>query len=125
MGRWVEKGRGSSLGGHITMYGCSRLETNGDIELEIGDYDAALDGFTPAALQNVNLHQAGDQGWEAVGGLKQVRDTLLQTLMWPSKVLYKCCIFNFERNYVLYSRLWLIFTITEIIKSLIKFILML
>ena len=67
---------------------CGLLENNGDIELEMGDYDAALDGFTPAALQNVNLHQAGDQGWDSVGGLKQVRDTLLQTLMWPSKVLH-------------------------------------
>ena len=50
------------------------------------EFEAALDGFTPAALQNVNLHQAGDQGWEAVGGLTEVKDVLLETLMLPSQV---------------------------------------
>ena len=65
----------------------SSTDTNGDVELQMSDYDAALDGFIPAALQNVSLHQAADQGWEAVGGLQDVRNVLLQTLMWPSKVL--------------------------------------
>ncbi len=61
-------------------------DTTGDVELEWADFRAALDGFTPAALRQVALHEAGEQGWEAVGGLKQVRDVLLHTLMWPSKV---------------------------------------
>ena len=59
------------------------------MELEMREFEAGLDGFTPAALQNVNLHQAGEQGWEAVGGLKEVRDVLLETLMLPSQVIVK------------------------------------
>ena len=57
------------------------------MELEMQEFEAALDGFTPAALQNVNLHQAGEQGWEAVGGLREVKDILLETLMLPSQVI--------------------------------------
>ena len=57
------------------------------MELGMQEFEAAVDGFTPASLQNVNLHQAGDQGWEAVGGLREVKDVLLETLMLPSQVI--------------------------------------
>ncbi len=58
--------------------------------LEERDYTAALDGFTPAALRDVALHQPGELGWEAVGGLNKVKSILLETLLWPSKVSGSC-----------------------------------
>jgi hypothetical protein len=46
----------------------------------------AAEGFTPASIRNVALHTAGDRGWADVGGLEEVKVTLVQTLLWPSKV---------------------------------------
>ena len=50
------------------------------------DLEAALRGFSPASLRNVQLHKAGDGSWKDVGGLKHVRQTLVETLQWPAKV---------------------------------------
>lgn len=50
------------------------------------DFDEAMNGFTPASIRNVPLHQAGDLGWDDVGGLTDIKNTLKETLMWPSKV---------------------------------------
>ena len=60
-------------------------EATPDINIE--DYDNALEGFTPAALRGVTLHTAGELGWSDVGGLASVKDALMETLLWPTKVL--------------------------------------
>ena len=46
----------------------------------------AVEGFTPAALRGVKLHTAGELGWCDVGGLSAVKGTLVETLLWPTKV---------------------------------------
>ena len=56
------------------------------------DFRVALEGFSPAALRNVPLHQAGTSDWSSVGGLKEVRNVLVQTLQWPAKVTHKLII---------------------------------
>ena len=48
----------------------------------------ALEGFTPAALRGVKLHTAGELGWSDVGGLGAVKGALMETLLWPTKVLF-------------------------------------
>lgn len=58
-------------------------EATPDINIE--DYDNALEGFTPAALRGVTLHTAGELGWSDVGGLASVKDALMETLLWPTK----------------------------------------
>ncbi len=70
-------------------------EGSGSVMLEDKDYTAALGGFTPAALRDVALHRPGELGWEAVGGLSQVKSVLLETLLWPSKVIrhFPCTLF--------------------------------
>lgn len=50
------------------------------------DFENALEGFTPAALRGVTLHTAGELGWTDVGGLTAVKDALMETLLWPTKV---------------------------------------
>ena len=50
------------------------------------DFVTALKGFKPAALRGVALHSAGDLGWSDVGGLANVKDALMETLLWPTKV---------------------------------------
>lgn len=57
-----------------------------DVVLELEDFTAALDGFKPLAIRNVQLHTAGDLGWCDVGGLEEVKAVLIETLQWPSKV---------------------------------------
>ena len=53
------------------------------------DFENALEGFTPAALRGVTLHTAGELGWTDVGGLTAVKDALMETLLWPTKVVDK------------------------------------
>lgn len=50
------------------------------------DFEEALTGFTPASLKNVSLHKPDRAGWKHIGGLHSVRNTLVETLQWPSKV---------------------------------------
>jgi peroxin-1 len=45
-----------------------------------------LSGFTPASIRNVPLHEAGELGWSDIGGLTDVKETLIETLQWPTKV---------------------------------------
>ena len=66
-----------------------------DLEIDINeeDFEKAMWGFTPASIRNVALHQAGELGWEDVGGLTEVKETLIETLQWPSKVSEPQCCF--------------------------------
>lgn len=48
------------------------------------DFDAALDGFTPASLQGAALFKS-DTKWSDVGGLLEVRRVLKETLEMPAR----------------------------------------
>jgi len=47
------------------------------------DFDAALKGFTPASLRNVTL-QTSTTTFDSIGGLKETRKILLETLQYPT-----------------------------------------
>ncbi|KAL8953872.1 MAG: hypothetical protein Q9222_000318, partial [Ikaeria aurantiellina] len=47
------------------------------------DFDKALEGFTPATLRNVPL-QSSKTTFDSIGGLKETRKTLLETLQYPT-----------------------------------------
>ena len=57
-----------------------------EILLYQGDFEFALHGYSAAALRDVPLHSAGELGWEDVGGLKAVKQDLIETLELPAKV---------------------------------------
>ncbi|NWS37592.1 PEX1 factor, partial [Probosciger aterrimus] len=59
---------------------------NGELNLSTVDFQKALKGFTPLALRNVNFHKPKDIGWERIGGLKDVKQILKDTIMLPAKV---------------------------------------
>ena len=61
---------------------------NSEAALDItqDNFETALYGFTPASIRNVPLHQAGELGWDDIGGLTDVKNTLIETLQWPTKV---------------------------------------
>ena len=51
------------------------------------DFFAALEGFVPVSLRGLPLHSAGSVDFSHIGGLRNVKETLTETLSWPSKVL--------------------------------------
>ncbi|NXO67728.1 PEX1 factor, partial [Phainopepla nitens] len=58
---------------------------NGDLNLTTVDFQKALKDFTPLALRNVNLHKPNNIGWDRIGGLKDVKQMLRDTIMLPAK----------------------------------------
>uniref|UniRef100_A0A8C5JLC9 Peroxisomal ATPase PEX1 n=1 Tax=Junco hyemalis TaxID=40217 RepID=A0A8C5JLC9_JUNHY len=58
---------------------------NGDLNLSTVDFQTALKDFTPLALRNVNLHKPKDIGWDRIGGLKDVKQMLRDTILLPVK----------------------------------------
>lgn len=56
------------------------------MNLSTVDFQKALKDFTPLALRNVNLHKPKDIGWDRIGGLKDVKQILVDTIMLPAKV---------------------------------------
>lgn len=50
------------------------------------DFTTALKGFTPPSLWGVKLQTPSGFGLERVGGLKEVRQQLLDTILLPAKV---------------------------------------
>ncbi|NWX30176.1 PEX1 factor, partial [Notiomystis cincta] len=57
----------------------------GDLNLSTVDFQKVLKDFTPLALRNVNLHKPKDLGWDRIGGLKDVKQMLRDTIMLPAK----------------------------------------
>lgn len=53
------------------------------VSLSGADFAAALKGFTPASLRNVNL-QSSTTTFSSIGGLHETRQTLLETLQYPT-----------------------------------------
>lgn len=53
------------------------------VTLTKADYTRALAGFTPASLRNVTL-QSSTTKWDSIGGLHTTRQTLLETLQYPT-----------------------------------------
>lgn len=51
------------------------------------DFFAALEGFIPVSLRGLPLHSAGSVDFSHIGGLKNIKETLTETLSWPSKVV--------------------------------------
>ena len=58
--------------------------TDPSISLSKEDYEAALKNFTPASLRNVTLTHSTTT-FASVGGLKKTRNTLLETLLYPTQ----------------------------------------
>lgn len=54
-----------------------------DVLLSGTDFAAALKGFTPASLRNVTL-QSSTTTFSSIGGLRETRQTLLETLQYPT-----------------------------------------
>ncbi|XP_034560407.1 peroxisome biogenesis factor 1 [Notolabrus celidotus] len=56
-----------------------------DLRLTMRDFAQAQKGFTPPSLWGADLHTPSGMGLERVGGLKEVREHLMDTIMLPAK----------------------------------------
>ncbi|KAL1847436.1 Peroxisome biosynthesis protein pex1 [Paecilomyces lecythidis] len=78
--------------------------TSTGITLGTEDFERALKGFTPASLRNVTLTSSSTT-FAAVGGLNQTRQTLLETLQYPTKYapIFAQCPLRLRSGLLLYG----------------------
>ncbi|XP_070703090.1 peroxisomal ATPase PEX1 isoform X2 [Pempheris klunzingeri] len=62
-----------------------RGHSDQDVCLSWRDFVQALKGFTPPSLWGVDLHSPSGVGLERVGGLREVRQQLMDTILLPAK----------------------------------------
>ncbi|KAI0841874.1 AAA-domain-containing protein [Hypoxylon sp. FL0890] len=74
------------------------------IQLGRADFDKALKGFTPASLRNVSL-QTSTTTFDSIGGLKETRQILLETLQYPTKYapIFAQCPLRLRSGLLLYG----------------------
>ncbi|KAI1502433.1 P-loop containing nucleoside triphosphate hydrolase protein [Biscogniauxia marginata] len=74
------------------------------IQLSRTDFDNALKGFTPASLRNVTL-QTSTTTFDSIGGLKETRQILLETLQYPTKYapIFAQCPLRLRSGLLLYG----------------------
>ncbi|KAL7629107.1 Peroxisome biosynthesis protein pex1 [Parahypoxylon ruwenzoriense] len=74
------------------------------IQLGCADFDNALKGFTPASLRNVPL-QTSTTKFDSIGGLKETRQILLETLQYPTKYapIFAQCPLRLRSGLLLYG----------------------
>ncbi|NWX82467.1 PEX1 factor, partial [Nothoprocta pentlandii] len=70
---------------HACISNQNVCENGAELILRTVDFQKALKDFTPSALRNVNLHKPKDIGWDKIGGLKDVQQILMDTIMLPAK----------------------------------------
>jgi peroxin-1 len=74
------------------------------VPLTRSDFDSALKGFTPASLRNVTL-QSSTTTFASIGGLRETRRVLLETLQYPTKYapIFAQCPLRLRSGLLLYG----------------------
>ena len=57
-------------------------------ELHYKDFEKALEMYKPVPLRNITLHKPEDISFDDIGGLKLIKTMLIETILWPAKVIY-------------------------------------
>lgn len=77
---------------HECLFNSTNTITNNEVRSTKQDFEKALEGYTPSNLRGVKL-QKSSINWSDVGGLKEPKNILLETLEWPTKyapIFAKC-----------------------------------
>ncbi|KAJ3021766.1 Peroxisome biosynthesis protein pex1 [Thoreauomyces humboldtii] len=82
-----------------------QIARESEMRVEGEDYVKAQEGFVPANLKNVKLEKGGGVAWSDVGGLRQTKRTLLETLEWPTKyaAIFANCALRLRSGLLLYG----------------------
>ena len=80
------------------------LESDRRLTLDMSDFAAAQQDFTPLSLRDVKL-QASTTNWADIGGLHATRQTLRETLEWPTKyaAIFANCPLRLRSGLLLYG----------------------
>lgn len=72
--------------------------------LKQADFDAALKDFVPSSLRGVKL-QKSNVFWKEIGGLKETKRVLLETLEWPTRYapIFSKCPLRLRSGLLLYG----------------------
>ncbi|KAI1436786.1 AAA-domain-containing protein [Xylaria sp. CBS 124048] len=98
----VSRARNEAL---IRSFSVASLKQSlGIVQFGRPDFDKALSGFTPASLRNVTL-QTSTTTFNSIGGLKETRQILLETLQYPTKYapIFAQCPLRLRSGLLLYG----------------------
>lgn len=72
--------------------------------LQTVDYTNAIKNFTPASLRGIKLQKSTVE-WKDIGGLNETRQTLLETLEWPTRYapIFANCPLRLRSGLLLYG----------------------
>ncbi|KAG7891181.1 hypothetical protein KL905_001005 [Ogataea polymorpha] len=75
-----------------------------DFHLRASNFERALQGFVPSSLRGVKLQKSG-VAWSDIGGLKDAKRVLLETLEWPTKYapIFANCPLRLRSGILLYG----------------------
>ena len=98
---------GSRRSGHHSMdhgFGGDDDNTSSSVPLDRVDFDRALKGFTPTSLRNVTLQHSTTR-FDSIGGLRETRRVLLETLEYPTKYapIFAQCPLRLRSGLLLYG----------------------
>ena len=82
----------------------SASETMPDLLVQTVDLERALHGFTPASLRSLTLSSSAAE-FKSIGGLRETRGILLETLQYPSKYapIFNQCPLRLRSGVLLYG----------------------
>ncbi|KAK0547067.1 Peroxisome biosynthesis protein pex1 [Tilletia horrida] len=74
------------------------------LELTMADFATAQEGFVPLSLRDVKLEKS-TIAWSDIGGLHETRQTLRETLEWPTKyaAIFASCPLRLRSGLLLYG----------------------
>nr|CAD7452337.1 unnamed protein product [Timema tahoe] len=69
------------------------------------DFEEVVDNFVPLSLQGVQFFHDSSRSWDDVGGLKDVKQILVEVLQWPSQYpdVYAQCPLRHQSGVLLYG----------------------
>lgn len=81
------------------------LVSNAESQFTLSNFTNAIAGYTPISLRGVKLQKNSGVRWEDVGGLKEVKDVLIETLEWPTKFapIFQNCPIRLRSGILLYG----------------------
>ncbi|XP_039281376.1 peroxisome biogenesis factor 1 isoform X3 [Nilaparvata lugens] len=84
-----------------------KSEGSGESELTVtsDDISFAIDSVSPSHLKTIKLFKNSKHNWNSIGGMKKLKDTLTELIIWPAKYrkIYEQCPLKSENGVLLYG----------------------
>lgn len=89
---------------HETLFNSKHEILDDKVSASKQDFDKALEGYTPSNLRGVKLEKSSIN-WSDIGGLKEAKNVLLETLEWPTRYapIFANCPLRLRSGILLYG----------------------